>query len=116
MGKRIKLQNINFAKVGDGVGNVAQDVVKFIGNHKEEFLGGGLLLAVADSIRVRLSRKKDQKAFEESSVKQQKVTRKHEAEINALRTEAEQAHEANRYIDQLEQIVKNITEGGGGSK
>lgn len=116
MGKRIKLQNINFAKVGDGVGNVAKDVVKFIGNHKEEFLGGGLLLAVADSIRVRLSRKKDQKAFEESSVKLQKVTRKHEAEINALRTEAEQAHEANRYIDQLEQIVKNITEGGGGSK
>lgn len=113
MGKRIKLQNINFAKVGDGVGNMAKDVAKFVGNHKEEFLGGGLLLAVADSIRVRLGRKKDQKTFEESSVKQQKVTRKHEAEINALRAEVEQAHEANRRVGQLEQIVKNIIEGGG---
>ena len=109
MGKRIKLQNINFAKVGDGVGNMAKDVAKFVGNHKEEFLGGGLLLAVADSIRVRLGRKKDQK----TSVKQQKVTRKHEAEINALRAEVEQAHEANRRVGQLEQIVKNIIEGGG---
>ena len=36
----------------------------------------------------------------------------HEAEINALRAEAEQAHEVNRRIDQLEQIVKNITEEG----
>lgn len=55
--------------------------------------------------------KKDQKAFEESPVKQRKVARKHEAEINALRAEAERAHEANRRINQLEQIVKNITEG-----
>ena len=69
-----------------------------------------MLLVAADGIRVRLGRKKDQKAFEESSVKQQKVARKHEAEINALRAEAEQAHER---VDQLEQIAKNITEGGG---
>lgn len=113
MGNRIKLQNIDFAKVRDDAGHLAKDVVKFVGNHKEEFLGAGLLLAVADSIRVRLSRKKDQKDFEESSIKQQKVVRKHEAEINALREEAEQAHEANWRIGQLEQIVKNITDGGG---
>lgn len=113
MGNRIKLPNIDFANFGDAVGKVAKDATEFVGNHKEEFLGGGLLLAVADGIRVRLGRKKDQKAFEESSVKQQKVARKHEAEINALRAEAEQAHEANRRVDQLEQIVKNITEGGG---
>ena len=73
-----------------------------------------MLLAAADGIRVRLDRNKDQKAFEESSVKQQMVARKHEAEINALRAEAEQAREVNRRVDQLEQIVKNITEGGGG--
>lgn len=72
-----------------------------------------MLLIAADGLRVRLGRKKDQKSFKESSVKQQKVVRKHEAEINALRAEAEQAREANRRIDQLEQIVKNITEGGG---
>ena len=72
-----------------------------------------MLLVAADGIRVRLGRKKDQKAFEECSVKQQEVARKHEAEINALRAEAEQAREANRRIDQLEHIVKKITEEGG---
>lgn len=113
MGNRIKLQNIDFTKVGDAAGHLAKDAVKFVGNHKEEFLGTGLFLAVADSIRVRLERKKDQKAFEKSSIKQQKIVRKHESEINALREEAEQAHEANRRIGQLEQIVKNITDGGG---
>ena len=113
MGNRIKLPNIDFAKVGDAVGKVAKDVTKFVGDHKEELLGCGLLLAFADDIWVRFGRKKDQKAFEESSVKQQKVARKHEAEINALRAEAEQAHQANRRVDQLEQIVKNIAEGGG---
>lgn len=56
---------------------------------------------------------KDQKAFEESSIKQQKVVRKHEAEINALREESEQAHEVNKRIGQLEQIVRNIIDGGG---
>ena len=112
MENRIKLPNIDFAKAGDDIGRLAKDVAKFVGNHREKFRGG-LLLVAADGIRVRLGRKKDQKAFEESSVKQQKVARKHEAEINALRAEAEQAHEANRRVDQLEQIVKNITEGGG---
>lgn len=113
MGSRIKLPNIDFAKVGDYIGRLAIDVAEFVGNHREKFLGGGLLLVAVDDIRVRLGRKKDQKAFEESFVKQQKVARKHEAEINALRVEAEQAYEANRRVDQLEQIVKNISEGGG---
>ena len=63
MGNRIKLQNIDFTKVRNDAGHLAKDVVKFVGNHKEEFLSAGLLLAVADSIRVRLERKKDQKAF-----------------------------------------------------
>ena len=114
MGNRIKLPNIDFAKVGDDMGKTAKNVAKFVRNHKEKFLGAGLLLTAADGIRVRLDRNKDQKAFEESSVKQQMVARKHEAEINALRAEAEQAREVNRRVDQLEQIVKNIAEGGGG--
>ena len=33
--------------------------------------------------------------------------------MNALKVEAEQAQEAVKRVDQLEQIVKNITEGGG---
>lgn len=113
MGNRIKLPNIDFAKAGDNIGRLAKDVTIFVENHSEKFLSGGLLLVAADGIRVRLGRKQDQKAFEESFVKQQKIARKHEAEINALRAEAEQAHESNRRVDQLEQIVKNITERSG---
>ena len=33
--------------------------------------------------------------------------------IDQAKLVEEQAHEANRRVDQLEQIVKNITEGGG---
>ena len=115
MGNRIKLQNIGFTKVGDDAGHLVKNVAKFVENHKEKFLGAGLLLVVADNIRVRFGRRKDQKAFEESSIKQQKVVRKHEAEINALQEESERAHEVNKRIGQLEQIVRNII-GGGGSE
>ena len=115
MGNRIKLQNIGFNKVGDDAGHLVKNVAKFVENHKEKFLGAGLLLVVADNIRVRFGRRKDHKAFEESSIKQQKVVRKHEAEINALREESERAHEVNKRIGQLEQIVRNII-GGGGSE
>lgn len=115
MGNRIKLQNIGFTKGGDDAGHLVKNVAKFVENHKGKFLGAGLLLVVADNIRVRFGRRKDQKAFEESSIKQQKVVRKHEAEINALREESKRAHEVNKRIGQLEQIVRNII-GGGGSE
>ena len=113
MGNRIKLLNVGFAKAGNNIDRLVKAIAKFVGTHNEKFLGGGLLLVVADGIRVRLGRKKDQKAIEKSFVQQQGVVRKHEAEINVLRLEAEQANEANRRIDQLEQIIKNIAERGG---
>lgn len=111
MGKRTKLSSIDLTKVSDAVGRGTQCAIKFVGDHKVAIIG--LIVAIGDNIRVRLKRKKDRKAFEESSVKQQTVARKHEAEINALRQEAEQAKEAGYRIDVLEQIVKNITERGG---
>ena len=36
----------------------------------------------------------------------------HEAEINVLKDKAEQGQEALQKVDQLEQIVNNLTEGG----
>ena len=113
MGNRIKLLNVGFAEAGNNIDRLVKATAKFVGTHNEKFLGGGLFLVVADDIRVRLGRKKDQKTIEKSFVKQQEVVRKHEAEINALRLEAEQTNEANRRIDQLEQIVKSIAERGG---
>lgn len=112
MGCQVKLPNIDFAKVGNTLGQASRTAVKFVGDHKPEFLTGAFFVAVADNIRIRLGRKKDQKAFEENAVKQQKVLRKHEAEINVLKVEAEQAQDAKQKVDQLEQIVKSITEGG----
>ena len=49
MGNRIKLPNIDFAKARDDIGRLAKDVAKFVGNHREKFLGGGLLLVAADA-------------------------------------------------------------------
>lgn len=113
MGIQIKLPSIDFAKVGDVAGKSIQSTMNFIGNHKVEFLSGISFVAIGDNIRVRLERKKNQKIFEESSVKQQEVARKHEAEINALKAEAEQAQEVSRRVEQLDQLVKDITKRGG---
>lgn len=61
-----------------------------------------------DNIRVRIGRKKDRKASEENAVKQQQIIKKHEAEINVLKGEAEQAQEAIQKVDQLAQIILTI--------
>ena len=113
MGNRIKLPNLDFSKICDGMGKRANAVATFVQTHKEQILGAGLLLATIDDFMGRRARKKDQKAFEKSSVKQKQVARLHEAEINALKAEAEQAREVNRRMNQLEQIIKNITDAGG---
>lgn len=109
---QFKLQNTlmkafsTLIQAGKGVG-------KLIANHKLESL---LLLlssiAAIDDIRVRCNHKNDIKAFEENSIKQQQVVRKHEAEINALRAEAEQAHKTIRHIEQLESIINDTIRGG----
>ena len=112
MGKQIKLPNIDFAKVGNTLVETGKTIGTFIRNHVPEILAGALTGVTIDNIRVRMQCKKDQKAFEENTLKQQQVIRKHEAEINVLKDEAEQAQETLRKVDQLAQIVNNITEGG----
>ena len=112
MGKQIKLPNIDFAKIGNTLVDAGKTVGTFISNHVPELLGGALAGVTIDNIRVRIGRKKDQKAFEENTLKQQQVIRKHEAEINVLKDEAEQAQDALQKVDQLAQIVSNMTEGG----
>lgn len=112
MEKQIILPNIDFAKVGNTLVKTGKTVVTFISNHVPEFLATILAGVTIDNIRVRIGRKKDQKTFEESMVKQQQVIRKHEAEINVLKDEAEQAHEVIQKVESLAQIVNNVTEGG----
>lgn len=112
MGKQIKLPNIDFVKVGNTLVKVGKTVGTFVKSHATEFLTGALAGVTIDNIRVRIGRKKDNKAFAENTHKQQQVIRKHEAEINVLKDEAEQGQEARQKVDQLEQIVNNLTEGG----
>lgn len=112
MGKQIKLPNIDFSKVGNTLTEASKLVGKYFRDHTPEVLAGALSVITIDNIRVRLRRKKEQKVFEESTLKQQQIIRKHEAEINVLKDEANQAQEAVQKVEQLVQIVKNITEGG----
>ena len=113
MGKQIKLSNIDFAKVGNTLAEASKvGGGKYFRDHTPEFLAGALSVITIDNIRVRLGRKKDQRVFEENALKQQQIIRKHESEINVLKDEAEQAQEAVQKVDQLAQIVNNITGGG----
>lgn len=112
MGKQIKLPEIDFAKLGDTLADAGKAVGKYISNHTPEFLAGALSVITIDNLRVRYGRKKDQKAFKENAAKQQQVIKKHEAEIKVLKDEAEHAQEALQKVDQLAQIVNNMTEGG----
>lgn len=73
MGKQIKLPNIDFAKIGNTLVETGKTAGTFIINHVPELLGGALAGVTIDNIRVRFGRKKDQKAFEENTLKQQQV-------------------------------------------
>ena len=111
MGKQIKLSGIDFAKAGNILVEAGKTVGIFVSNHVPEVLTTILAGVTIDNIRIRMERKKDQKTFDENAHKQQQVIRKHEAEINMLKDEAEQKQEALQKVEQLEQIVNNLTEG-----
>lgn len=112
MGKQIKLPNIDFVEVGNTLVKAGKNVGTFVSNHVPEVLTTILAGVTIDNIRVRMVRKKGKKTFDENALKQQQVIRKHEAEINVLKNEAEQAQEALQKVDQLAQIVNNRTEEG----
>lgn len=112
MGNRLKIPNVDFAKAGNALVKAGKTVGKFVSDHTPEFLVGALSFVTVDNVRVRLGRKQDQKAYEKNAVNQQAVIRKHEAEINVLKEQADQAQDAQQRVDRLEQIVKNIAEGG----
>lgn len=112
MGNRIKLPNFDYAKIGNAIGEATKKVVEFVSDHTPEFLAGALTVVGLDNLRVRLCRKQEQEAFKESATKQQAILRKHEAEINLLKSEADQMQEAKQTIELLKHIVDNDTKGG----
>ena len=112
MRNQIKLPNINFNKGFKMIGVAVNKAGKFIEEHKIELLAGVSVAAITDNIRVRFARKNEQKMFEQSVVIQKEVVRKHEAEINVLKAESKHAEESIKKVEELEQIVKKMTEGG----
>lgn len=116
MGNQIKLPTNAALAICRTLGKVAKTTAESVGKHKVVGIFAGLsLIALGDNIRLRLARRKDQKMFEESAVKQQAIIRKHEAEIKALMAEAERAQKERKRVGQIEQILNNIT-GGDTSK
>lgn len=105
MRKQIKLPNLDFAI------QVTETTNKFISDHKP-FLSAAFFSVIIDDIRVRHGRKKDRKTSDQNAQKQQKAIRKQESEINVLKAEAEQAQATERKVDWLEQIIKEMSEGG----
>lgn len=112
MGKRVKMPNADIAKVANIVGQAGKTIKKIASDHMPKLLIGAFSFVTADNIRVRLGRKNDQKAFKKNAISQQAVIRKHEAEINVLKEQADQAQDAQQKVDRLEQIIKNIADGG----
>lgn len=111
MGKLVKISNVDIAKVCIINRQAGKTIRKIVSVRPSEVLVGALFLVI-DVIRVRIGRKQDQKAFEKNTVSYQAATRKHEAEINVLREQANRSQDAKLRVDQLEKIVKDITEGG----
>lgn len=112
MRNQIKLPNTNFSEVAKIIEKALDGAGRFIDAHKVKLLAGLSFVAITDNIRVRFARKNDQKMFEQSAVIQKEVVRKHEAEINVLKAESIHAEESIKKVEELEQIVKKMTEGG----
>lgn len=112
MGNRFKVPDVDFDKVNNTLVRAGKTAGKFFNDHTPGFFIGALSFVTADNIRVRLGRKHDQKDFEKNAVNQQAVIRKHEAEINMLKEQADQARDAQQKVDRLEQIIKNKADGG----
>ena len=110
MGSRIKLLNINFVRVEKAIEQAYKTIVGFFTDNAPTLITGALAVVSLDNLRLRFCRKTDQKHFEESTVKQQAVLRKHEAEINVLKSEAERVQEAKQMLELLKHIANNNTE------
>lgn len=98
-------------RFGDSFVQMAKSVGSYAHDHKGQILVVALVIVFADDICTRVYHKRARKAFEENALKQQKIVRRHEAEINILKSEAECAQKAVEKIDQLEQIINGFTEG-----
>jgi len=112
MNNLIRLANIDLAKIDSRLFTQAgRKAAKFVSNYKVRFLASLVLVVLVDDIIVHIDRKREQKAFEESAIKMQIIVRKHEAQINILRSEVEQAQEITKMFGRLEQILKKAIKG-----
>lgn len=111
MGSRIKLPNIDYAKIGNTFGQAAKTAVKFAADHKREILmSTAAAIALLDNVRVRICRKNERKHFEETELKQMTVIRKLGVVANGLISEAEQCRKTGQTVELLEHLGVDKTE------
>lgn len=110
MGSRIKLTSINYVKVEKAIEQASKMVVGFFTDNAPTLIAGVIAVLGFDNLRLRFCRKTDQKHFAESTVKQHAVLRKHEAEINILKSESDRVQEAKQMLEFLKHIANNNTE------
>ena len=99
IGKTMKVARKHFSKVG----------TEIMAN-KDKILLGAFLTTIVDNIKTHIEKDDVEKAYEKDSVKYKSITQKHEAEIQALKEQAEKSAQAEERVQQLEQVVHEILE------
>lgn len=104
----VKLNSSNIALT---LRQVCDPAFKFVKNNKFVFWAGIVTIPVIDDIRIRCVRCKEKQEFEKDTFQQQQIVQKHEAEIRALKAEADAAQKAVRRVNELEYIIRQIPKG-----
>ena len=107
MAKRI---NIDIGKAIKVFLGVLSNAFKAIKPHKEKILAVISISAIVNNIKTYFEKKSIEKAYQEESIKYKSMTQKHEAEIQALKEQAEKNAQAEERVQQLEQVVHEILE------
>ena len=99
IGKAMKVTKKHFSQVG-----------KEIMAHKDGILLGALFTTIFDNIKTHREKDAVEKAYEKDSVKYQSIARKNEAKMQVLKEKADRWDQADELIQQLEQVVQEISE------
>lgn len=99
IGKAMKVAGKHFSKVGK----------KLMAN-KDKILLGALFTTIFDNIKTHIEKDAVEKAYEKDSVKYQSITRKNETKMQILKEKADRWDQADELIQQLEQVVQEISE------
>ena len=102
MAKRI---NIDIGKAVKVFRGFLSNAFKAIKPHKETILTVISISAIVNNIKTHFEKKSIEKAYQEDSIKYKSITQKHEAEIQALKEQAEKSAQAEVFISWLRRAL-----------